>query len=94
MSPADRTEREEKVPPLKCCEIEETMARIRYRKSPSLDRMIDEMCKAIPSNVVSVSVLFMGEGGYFPVFWKTTRVLGLNSLEMDRSNPRWQRHPV
>ena len=92
VSPDGRAQGGEEIPPLRSCEIEESMARLRSRKSPGWDGMTGEMCKAIWQTIPShVQCLFeyCFRKGYFPAFWKTTRVVVLlKSPEKDKSSPQ------
>ena len=85
--------REMVIPPnLDRSEVEDSICRIRSRKSPGMDGMTGEMCKsiwkAIPEYLGAIFGRCVSEG-YFPGAWKCARVVVLlKSPDRVRSNPR------
>ena len=79
-------------PNLERSEVQDSICRVRSRKSPGIDGMTGEMCKsiwkAIPEYLETVFGKCISEG-YFPGVWKTARVVVLlKSPDRVRSNPR------
>ena len=79
-------------PNLERFEIEDSIHRVRSRKSPGIDGMTGEMCKsiwkAIPEYLESIFGKCVSEG-YFPGTWKSARVVVLlKSPDKVKSNPR------
>ena len=85
--------REMVIPPnLVRSEVEDSICRVRSRKSPGMDGMTGEMCKsiwkAIPEYLEAIFGKCISEG-HFPGAWKCARVVVLlKSPDRVRSNPR------